>query len=42
LIKHEKNTGFASSVNDGVKEASGELVLLLNSDITPDKICLKT
>lgn len=37
VVKREKNQGFASSVNDGVKNASGELVVLLNSDVYPTK-----
>ena len=35
LIAQLKNRGFASTVNNGVKSAKGELVLLLNSDVSP-------
>lgn len=36
-IKNEKNMGFSSTVNRGVKEAMGEVVLLLNTDVYPQK-----
>ena len=35
LIEQKSNQGFARSVNAGVKTAKGNLVLLLNSDVTP-------
>ena len=35
LIKHSKNRGFSSSVNIGVRATSGDIILLLNSDVTP-------
>ena len=35
LVTQEKNRGFAATVNNGVKRASGDLVLLLNSDVSP-------
>lgn len=37
LIEKEKNQGFASTVNIGVQHASSEFVLLLNSDVVPEK-----
>jgi GT2 family glycosyltransferase len=37
LIKHTKNRGFASSVNNGVRMSKGRLVCLLNSDVVPSK-----
>lgn len=40
LIVREKNGGFSSNVNTGVKAAEGDLVFLLNSDAVPDKDCL--
>ena len=33
LLKNERNLGFASAVNQAYKRSSGELVLLLNSDV---------
>ena len=33
LIINKKNVGFARAVNQGLKEAGGEYVLLLNSDV---------
>lgn len=33
LIENEKNLGFAGAINRGVREASGEYLLLLNSDV---------
>lgn len=34
-IDHQKNKGFVGAVNSGVKAASGQYVLLLNSDVSP-------
>lgn len=33
----DKNEGFAPTVNQGVKKANGEIVILLNSDVSPQK-----
>ncbi len=41
LVIHDKNEGFAKSVNDGVNRASGELIVLLNSDVSPRPNFLK-
>lgn len=41
LITNKKNLGFGKTVNLGVEESSGDLVLLLNSDVSPRKDCLK-
>lgn len=35
VIQHDKNKGFAESVNDGVAASSGEIVFLLNLDVIP-------
>lgn len=35
LIKNKKNKGFAKSANIGAKNCTGDLVLLLNSDVRP-------
>ncbi len=37
LIKHKVNRGFSSAVNTGVRMAKGNLVLLLNTDVTPSE-----
>ncbi len=37
LKDNKKNLGFSPTVNNGVREASGEIVILLNTDVTPDK-----
>ncbi|MDP1721728.1 MAG: glycosyltransferase family 2 protein [Candidatus Gottesmanbacteria bacterium] len=37
IIKKTHNDGFASSVNMGVREAVGEIVVLLNTDVRPEK-----
>lgn len=37
IVKNEKNLGFSSAVNSGVKKASGEFVILLNSDVQPQE-----
>ena len=34
LIRNEHNTGFAAAVNQAYRAARGELILLLNSDVT--------
>lgn len=41
LVRHLKNQGFPISVNDGFKEAKGDIVILLNQDVKPDKDLLK-
>lgn len=41
LIKKDKNSGFSSTVNLGVKSAQSDLVFLVNSDAVPDKKCLE-
>ncbi len=40
-IVKESNSGFAQSVNVGVTHAKGEIVVLLNSDVVPQKGFLK-
>jgi len=37
VVKNEKNLGFSSTVNKGVREAKGEIVILLNTDVAPEK-----
>jgi len=37
LVKHKKNRGFSAAVNTGVRASSGRLVVLLNSDVVPEK-----
>lgn len=37
VIKNEKNLGFASTVNRGVEESEGEIVVLINTDVRPEK-----
>lgn len=37
FLQNEKNIGFASTVNKGVKEAQGGVIVLLNSDVEPEK-----
>ncbi len=37
LIKHTQNRGFASAVNLGFKMAKGDLVCLLNQDVSPSE-----
>lgn len=36
IVKHKKNLGFAAACNSGVKEASKEIVVLLNLDVVPE------
>ena len=35
ILKNKKNKGFSETVNKGVSHASGEIVILLNSDVFP-------
>src|SRR3989344_2900127 len=41
IIKHGKNKGFIPSVNELVKNAAGELVVLLNNDVWVERDFLK-
>lgn len=41
VLEKVTRSGFATSVNLGVKAATGEVVLLLNSDVVPDKDFVK-
>ncbi|HSX40944.1 MAG TPA: glycosyltransferase family 2 protein, partial [Candidatus Saccharimonadales bacterium] len=36
-LESEKNTGFSSNVDRGVAKATGDIVVLLNTDVSPDK-----
>ena len=42
IFENEKNLGFSSTVNRGVNEATGDLIVLLNTDVNPEKDFLKT
>lgn len=37
VLQNNKNLGFSSSVNKGVKSAKGEIIILLNTDVAPQK-----
>lgn len=37
VIRNEKNSGFSSTVNRGVKAAKGDIIILLNTDVIPEK-----
>lgn len=41
IIAREENEGFSSCINDGVENASGDLILLLNTDVVPQDDFLK-
>ena len=41
VIENESNLGFSKAVNQGIKESTGEVVLLLNSDTIVKKGALK-
>ena len=41
IIKTEKNKGYASTVNSGVSKVTGDIAVLLNSDIVPERDFLK-
>lgn len=37
FLQNERNLGFSSAVNKGVKKAEGDIVVLLNTDVVPEK-----
>lgn len=37
IFKNDKNLGFSSTVNRGVEQSSGDIVVLLNTDVRPEK-----
>lgn len=37
VIKNKKNLGFSSTVNNGVKRATGDIIVLLNTDVYPQE-----
>ncbi len=37
IIMNEKNLGFSSTVNKGVRHAKGDILVLLNTDVRPEK-----
>ncbi len=41
IIKHQMNLGFGAGCNSGVKAAKGEIVVLLNLDVVPEKEALE-
>ena len=41
ILVNEKNLGFAPTVNKGVKTSIGDVVILLNTDVYPEKGFLK-
>lgn len=41
ILINEKNLGFAKTVNKGVEEAKGDIVILLNTDVVPKANLLK-
>lgn len=41
IIKNEKNLGFSSAINRGVKNADGDILILINTDVVPERNFLK-
>ncbi len=37
IFENEENMGFSITVNRGVKESSGDIIILLNTDVSPEK-----
>jgi len=37
FVDNKKNLGFSPTVNNGVRNASGDIIILLNTDVTPEK-----
>ncbi len=42
IIKHTKNRGFSATTNTGVRAAKAELLVLLNSDVSPKEDFLES
>lgn len=40
FFQNDKNLGFSQTVNRGAKEAKGDIVVLLNTDVVPEKVFL--
>jgi len=41
VVKHQQNKRFAAACNSGVEKAQGEIIILLNNDVIPQKDFLK-
>ena len=41
VVVHEKNQGFGKSCNDGVQQAKGDIIILLNTDVVPEEDILE-
>lgn len=41
IITLDKNYGFAKAVNEGIKKAEGDYIILINNDTEVDKYCLE-
>ena len=41
IVLTNKNTGFSGNVNRGVKIATGDIIVLLNTDVIPEKNIIK-
>lgn len=41
VIEQREHLGFASTVNKGVEKAKGDIIILLNTDVEPDKDFIK-
>lgn len=41
IIQNDRNLGFASTVNRGVEEANGDMIVLLNTDVAPERSFLE-
>lgn len=37
IVENKKQQGFAGNINSGVAKANGEIVVLLNTDVSPEK-----
>lgn len=42
ILLNSRNMGFSSTVNRGVKESMGEIIILLNTDVIPQKNFLES
>lgn len=41
IVYHQKNRGFSAACNSGVRAANGDYVVLLNTDVVPEKDCFQ-
>jgi GT2 family glycosyltransferase len=41
IVKHKKNLGFSAACNSGARDAKGEIIVIFNLDVVPEKDSLE-